>query len=266
MRLISLAPLALAALGGLLNCTIAVAQCSSPFDVECDTYLTYDVADNYVWGYSYTWDYMDEGYECSVYAEFSTPSGDYFPYDPDDEGYAEVDYFAAGDGSYSATADHRVNDAPNGNTYESATASQPAPTGENTHFDYWDDEYGNFYAVLTGSSTYEGQSLREQDAGGGSDGCSFDGSGKDPFVALTGGTWTVTAENDWGDDSISYGGDLIAYYRANGMLPCSNTLNQNMQIQMSSGWQTCQSNVLHAGIGTTTVSSSRAGVYEEETY
>ena len=132
--------LLLLVLTATLLCPSARAQCDYPFQVQCDTYLEYDVLNNVAWGYSYTFDWM---YYCvggiGVYAELDTPLGSYFPQDTGEYLSAEVDFYGLydGDGQYSANASHYVAWGPNGTTSYQLQVYQPLPTGEVTRFCNW---------------------------------------------------------------------------------------------------------------------------------
>ena len=109
------------------------------------------------------------------------------------------------------------------------------------------------------TADFNGRSVTEQDAGGGSDSCHFVGSAFAPFDAITGGTWPVGASNAWGADNVGWFVPAVTYYRTQGRAPCGAVLPQNMVIDCPSGAPFYTFNNLTADIGVTTVSSSRDG-------
>ncbi len=148
------------------------------------------------------------------------------------------------------------------------------PTGETTTGIGWGDAEGyptlyKWRQVLTPTSiNFGGRSVREQDAGGGTDTCHFQDSAIGESNKVSGGSWRVGSSNQWGDDFVGWNQDAVNYYRpqreARGLpMPCRATLPQRMQIICSSRLQTfstyIERNILSADMGFTLVSSSRAG-------
>jgi hypothetical protein len=101
---------------------------------------------------------------------------------------------------------------------------------------------------------------------GGSDGCWFDGSKYAPFMAVTGGTWSVGSfgYNTTGYDYIGFVDP--AYYQSErpgrGLsIPCASTIHQSMLIQCTtvSADQLYKSNAIQATIGSTYLNETRDG-------
>ena len=231
--------------------------------MECDTYIEYDVLNNVVWGYSYTWDWMYYGVGgIGVYLELDTPVQQYNSDDTNEYLYAEVDFEGwDGDGQYWAYGSHEVDFGPNGNTYDQVTAIQPLPTGETTAAGGWaGDGRGIWNQTLTGESTWNGTSVQETDPGGGGpDTCWFQGSDFEPFESVTGGKWGVGSGNAWGPDLVGYFDDAIMYYSDHARTPCGTSFPQQMQIYTSSGWKDYVRNTLGGWIDIGYVTSIRAG-------
>lgn len=101
--------------------------------------------------------------------------------------------------------------------------------------------------------------VAEADPGGGTDTCHFPGSVYAPFNAITGGTWRVNARNRWGDDWVGWFTHAVTYYRNQGRAPCSASFPQSMRVVRPDGNVEYARHQLVATIGTTTVSSTRAG-------
>src|SRR5215213_1003704 len=83
------------------------------------------------------------------------------------------------------------------------------PTGETTAFNGWDATGitdARWKQTLTSSSNtnFSNRTVREADAGHGVDTCWFPGSSFSQFNSITGGTWTVNADNTWGDDFVGW--------------------------------------------------------------
>ena len=139
------------------------------------------------------------------------------------------------------------------------------PTGETTSFNGWATSQslptiGKWTQTLSPASPgFSGRVVTEQDPGGGSDGCWFSGSSIAKIDKITGGTWTVTSSNTWGDDYVGVDTGVISYYRGAGRAPCTFTVPQRMVINCSTGTSTYRNNTLGYTIGTSTVSSIRDG-------
>ncbi len=174
-------------------------------------------------------------------------------------------------------------DLPNGET--TAGSNQPAQSG--TPGPGWQDAAGlnltqAFIMTLSSGSgaglSFGGRVVQEQDAGGGQDGCYFNGTalGATPINKIPSpAIWRVASDNTFGPDNIGYSPDLVAYlrnYRPSGSAwPCNVTLNQNMQINCAQGSYTTylpqstnpppnnQPNILQVTIGQSSETVSREG-------
>lgn len=143
------------------------------------------------------------------------------------------------------------------------------PTGETTASNGWATAEGfptwhKWMQTLTpATSNFSGRTVIEDDAGGGPDTCYFDGSAFTPVVTITGGTWTVDANNKWDDaDYVGWGTAQVAYYRAQGRAPCGTTVLQQMSIECPSNsvfYNYGPVNTLKISMTNTTVTSERAG-------
>jgi len=145
------------------------------------------------------------------------------------------------------------------------------PTGETTNPNGWGSgnwaTAGRWRQQLKPTGTnFSGCQVTEADPGGGTDGCWFSGSAISPQTGITGGTWTVGASNFWGDDFVGWGSGAVTYYRNQGRAPCSFSWPQSMRIVRPGGNVQYVRNRLLGTIGTTTVSSSRAGVTQTKNW
>jgi len=145
------------------------------------------------------------------------------------------------------------------------------PTGESTSNNGWGSgtaaTIGRWSQKLTPASTnFSGCQVTEADPGGGSDSCWFPGSIFSPFTAVTGGTWPVGSGNSWGDDFVGWFTSAVTYYRSKNRAPCSCSFPQSMRIVRASGNVEYVRNQLGGTIGTTTVSSTRAGQSMSKTW
>ena len=156
------------------------------------------------------------------------------------------------------------------NATGTATANVVAPTGEiNSWVGWWSDypSVGMWKAQLTDTSVdFSGITVTESDGGGGSDACYFPESAIPPFVKITEGSWTVGANNVWQEDHVGWRPTAVAYYRAHGKAPCQAGDKQIMNYQDGVVYVPYQTNYLSEAIGLTTVSSTRSGQTQTETY
>jgi hypothetical protein len=139
----------------------------------------------------------------------------------------------------------------------------PVPTGETTAFDGWDATVGKWKQTVTApaGTNLSGRVVREANAGSGVDTCHFTGSAIAPFNTITGGTWTVNADNTWGDDFVGWFPGAVTYYRNNGRAPCGTSFLQQMTMMCSdnSFKNYGPVNTLKGSFTTRTVTSGRAG-------
>ncbi len=155
--------------------------------------------------------------------------------------------------------------------HTAAPGNHGLPAGEDTISNGWGT--GTFETThawrqqLTPTTTdFSNCEVTEADGGSGSDTCWFPGSSFGPALAVTGGTWTVGANNFWGDDFVGWFPAAINFYRSNGRAPCRASFIQSMRVVRPSG------NVQYIrhqhvwGMGTTTVSSTRDGQTESKTW
>jgi len=149
------------------------------------------------------------------------------------------------------------------------------PTGETTASGGWGT--GTSATIHLWNQTlqpadvdFSGIQVTERDPGGGTDGCYFNGSAFARFDSITGGTWTVGANNLWGADYVGWFTTAVTYYRAQNRAPCSNGFPQAMDVIAPSGnlnYRINQgSNQLSGTIGVTTVGSSRNGQSASRTW
>jgi hypothetical protein len=151
-------------------------------------------------------------------------------------------------------------------TYE--TGSQPAevrcpkPTGETTSSGGWDSTNPTIHkwnqTLLPSSINFSGRTVTEQDPGSATDGCWFQGSEIAPAV-LNGTSWSVGSSNHWGPDYVGAFPSTVTYYRKQNRAPCTVTLPQRMVIDCSTGPIIYANSNLVFTIGSTTVTSQRAG-------
>jgi len=110
--------------------------------------------------------------------------------------------------------------------------------------------------TLTGTGTFTGSTIAEDQAAGGSDTCDFQNSEIEKYK-LTGLDATVTSGNHWGPDVVGYLTPAVTYYRQHGRAPCSATVVQDMYISCTDMLHKYTSGNLTVGITSTQVSSKR---------
>lgn len=98
----------------------------------------------------------------------------------------------------------------------------------------------------------------------GSDSCWFVGSAISYLGKVTGGSWTVSSANVWGDDFVGWFPDSVTYYRRERPLrgysmPCLATIPQDMVIGCNQSNPAYTRNTLRVTIGTQDVGSERDG-------
>jgi len=162
-------------------------------------------------------------------------------------------------------------------TEDSDWLAELLPPSETTAFKGWatsmsEPTIGQWRQTI-GPKTiaYAAVTVQESDPGGGGpDTCWFSGSKFAPFTAITGGTWVVQAGNTWGYDYVGWLKAAVMYYRNKGRAPCGTTFPQQMQVQFATGDTTFYNylgvNTLGGNIGTTTVTSIRAGKSQTKTW
>jgi hypothetical protein len=116
------------------------------------------------------------------------------------------------------------------------------------------------------TASFAGRTVTEEDPGGGTDGCWFEGSPFAPFVSVTGGTWDVLEDNTWGDDNVGIFPNAIVRYRLLGRAPCTITIPQRMVMSCGEASLPYLTDTLKYNIGKATVTNSRAGVTETKTW
>ena len=153
-----------------------------------------------------------------------------------------------------------------GTGWEWSTACDP-PENDDSGFGGWapgayataGDWYGTVYDGT--QFYYQSRVVYEGTGATGSDSCYFSGSPYAAFTAVSGGAWTVDPSNQYMYDTVGFPVSAVDYYRANGRAPCSATVYQNMFMTCNASASLLyKQNVLGAGVGTTTVTSSRGGV------
>lgn len=148
--------------------------------------------------------------------------------------------------------------------HTAAPGDHGLPTGETTSPNGWGT--GNAATLqkwkqrLTPTTTdFQNCELTEADGGGNNNTCWFPGAAFGSHAAVTGGNWTVRANNYWGDDYVGWLAPTITYYRSQGRAPCQASYIQSMRVVRPSG------NVEYArpghvwGMGTATAFSTRDG-------
>jgi len=150
----------------------------------------------------------------------------------------------------------------------SLTITCKLPTGETATNNGWSGSAGLWNQTLAPSTkNFSGRTVTEQDPGGGGpDTCWFSGSTFAAFTAITGGSWTVASGNTYGPDNVGYSDGAITYYRAQQRAPCSTTFSQRMVINCANQNTAYATNTLGAGIGVTTISSTKNGSTVSKTY
>jgi hypothetical protein len=186
------------------------------------------------------------------------------PTDGDSVCVSSVEYLmTAASSNASATGSWTYSDGESGAVSMSKTCD--LPTTETTAFDGWDATYatdGKWKQTITNpnASNFSGVTVREANAVAGADTCYFTGSSFARFTSLSGGAWTVNADNTWGDDYIGWLPNSVAYYRAQGRAPCGFTVYQQMMLKCPDGsFQNYgAANALKGTMTGTTVTSVRA--------
>jgi len=136
------------------------------------------------------------------------------------------------------------------------------PAGETTQFDSWSGPAAGFKSqLIPADADFSCLSVRDKDGTGSEDHCWFAGSERPKFESLTGGTWSVGANNWWGNDWLSWGDQDITYYRAhpdanNPRAPCCTNLAQIMEV-VEGYCGDYASGTLDIWINVTTVAASR---------
>jgi hypothetical protein len=178
--------------------------------------------------------YYDFGYEAYVQGLLNDPNGneimDVTAFD-NGEGYAEADTFGTGliGGSYGQYGDHEMwyYDWP----YQILAATQTfyywagfclPPDGEVSDYEGVREPVGDKYGAQFGATLYGGTgnfiytTVSENVTLGGGDGCAFDGQQYGPWDfggTNTNFTWSVTATNRYGQDTIAIGPQFdISFY------------------------------------------------------
>lgn len=122
---------------------------------------------------------------------------------------------------------------------------------------------GRFYQTLipeTPGVIFDRRRVVEVDPGGGGpDTCWRSGDNVDPFDAVDGSSWIVSAANGWGDDYIGYWASVVASYRTSGRAPCGTSFPQAMYIYCGSTPVRYTTHTVEAGFDDTIVWSRRAG-------
>ena len=141
------------------------------------------------------------------------------------------------------------------------------PTGESTASVGWNASYStvhDFRQTLQGGN-FVGRVVHEEDGGNGNDTCWFVDSQFAKFEAVTGGQWTVDANNKWGLDSVGWFPNSVTYYRNQQRAPCGTQFDQKMYINRPGTSDAHYvTNLLRMGLTATTVWSERAGVYQSK--
>jgi hypothetical protein len=136
------------------------------------------------------------------------------------------------------------------------------PSSESTSQGDWDStQPTKFLWIATLQPTtfnYAGRVVGEDNPGGATDTCWFQGSNRDYQNDVTGTNGNVNLSNQYGD-LVGWNADAITYYRGQNRAPCSMTTVQRIFIDCYSGTVTVQYNSLGLGFDATTVWSSRAG-------
>ena len=144
------------------------------------------------------------------------------------------------------------------------------PSGEVTLDNRWGPAGVHFWNMILEPTTanFAGRTVTEQDPGGGTDSCWFAGSAQDPNSGskippqthISGGHWTVNAQNGWGDDAVGWGDKAIDYYRKEGKAPCGFKWPQRMVMSCGTTVRAYLTDDLQAGFTKTEVWSQRAAV------
>lgn len=135
------------------------------------------------------------------------------------------------------------------------------PTGETTAFDGWYQfTFGLWKQSLSGGD-FHGLTVQETNAAQGLDFCWFDGSLIPMVTGVSGGSWTVNADNTWGDDAVGWGERAVEYYRVTRSAPCHFEVFQQMQLICPDGSALNYGpvNQLYGIIDNYSVASERAG-------
>jgi hypothetical protein len=172
------------------------------------------------------------------------------------------------------TATITVGTSPNTVTTTAQIEGCTLPTTESTAFKGWatsDPATGLWEQTLSNANgdSFSGMSVLEgtPSANPGVDTCWISGSPVSYGSAVSGGEWSVGDDNTWGVDSVGwpkYPVDAVAYYRAQGRVPCGFTVYQQMQIRCTLPTDNTfhnygSVNTLQGNITATTVTSKRAG-------
>jgi hypothetical protein len=141
------------------------------------------------------------------------------------------------------------------------------PVAESSTSSGWQTAYPlrtahDFLQTLTpaGANSFSGRTVIEADGGDTVDGCHYTGSGVPDEVTeiISGGTWTVAANNTWTPDTIGWGEDAVNFYQASSRTkPCNATGSQIMFMSCGSTYVPYTKNALMYGIDTGSVSAQR---------
>lgn len=139
-----------------------------------------------------------------------------------------------------------------------------APTGENTLYNAWSGLIPTAYkwrGQLNGAGSFTGREVQEFEGGNDVDTCWWPGSAYAAVSGLSGGTWSIDASNQYGDDTVSWHWTMVDYYRSQNRAPCQFETDQIMKINKpgSTTWVAYKTNRLKAGFTSTTVWSYRDG-------
>jgi hypothetical protein len=175
------------------------------------------------------------------------------------------------EGNYTCKVNWVADSYPLPEEQRTTTVTYRIPTGETTIRNAWSGATNfatafKFRAQLTGSGSFSGRRVTENDGGNGLDTCkNQDPTGSIPMSErITGGYWDINSANTYNDDdTVGWSETAVIYYRGRGVTTCQTQFDQYMTINPSKGYKT---NTLMMGFTATTVWSERDGVRETKGY
>lgn len=167
-------------------------------------------------------------------------------------------------GTYTCRVRFTADGSPVGGNLQDAKPIYTTPTGEGTLHNAWSGLIPTAYkwrGQLNGAGSFAGREVQEFEGGNDVDTCWWPDSAYAPASGLTGGTWSIDANNQYGDDTVGWHWTMVDYYRSHNRAPCQFETDQIMKINYpgSATWLAYKTNRLKAGFTSTTVWSYRDG-------
>lgn len=172
-------------------------------------------------------------------------------------------------GTYRCEIDWWVEDYYIGQRQGTATISYGVPTGETTIENAWSGLIPTAYKWRgrVEGGNFGGRQVREAEGGNDVDTCWWPQSAYAPATGLSGGTWDVDGNSEYGDDTVGWHWQMVDYYRSQGRAPCQSETDQAMEINRpGTSWAPYKTNRLKMGFTATTVWSERDGHAVSKSY